>query len=192
MFLRDSDTPEAAAFLKKDRQANGYVMGLERAWAWRPEIAEAFVALRKQLLDGSTLTPREVALVVCATAQARGDSYCALAWGSRLAKLAGARVAAEVLSGQEPAALTAREEALRRWTGQVVTAPSLATPAQVEALRAAGFSEREIFEATALVAFRLAFATVNDALGAPPDAQLSAEAPAEVRAAVTYGRPAAT
>ena len=59
---------------------------------------------------------------------------------------------------------------------------------QLDALRVAGLSEREIFEATVYVAFRVAFSTVNDALGARPDAQLVAAAPPEVRAAVTYGR----
>ena len=48
--------------------------------------------------------------------------------------------------------------------------------------------DREIFEATVFIAFRLAFSTVNDALGAAPDAQLAAAVPEIVRAAVTYGR----
>jgi hypothetical protein len=47
----------------------------------------------------------------------------------------------------------------------------------------------QIFAITAFVALRLAFATVNDALGARPDAQLVAAVPAEVAVAVTYGRP---
>lgn len=38
------------------------------------------------------------------------------------------------------------------------------------------------------VALRLAFSTVNDALGAHPDAELADEAPAAVRDAVTWGR----
>ena len=43
---------------------------------------------------------------------------------------------------------------------------------------------------TAFVALRLAFAAVNDALGAQPDAQLVRSLPPQVREAVTYGRPA--
>ncbi len=189
MFLEDANTPEAAAFLESDRAANGYVMNLERAWAWRPEVAGGFGALRKQLTDGSTLTPREIALLVCASAHALGDSYCSLAWGSRLAALAGPSMAAEILRGRDTPALTPREAALRRWADQVVRDPNGSTAAQVEALRTAGLAEREILEATVFVAFRLAFATVNDALGARPDAQLGAAAPPEVQAAVTYGRP---
>jgi len=56
-------------------------------------------------------------------------------------------------------------------------------------LREVGLGDREIFEATSFIAFRLAFSTVNDALGAAPDKQLVDEAPELVRAAVSYGRP---
>jgi len=51
-------------------------------------------------------------------------------------------------------------------------------------------TDRQIFEATMLIAWRMAFSTVNDALGAQPGAQLAAAAPAPVCAAVSYGRPA--
>jgi alkylhydroperoxidase family enzyme len=76
------------------------------------------------------------------------------------------------------------------WARKVATVPNATTPADVEALREAGLDDGQIFAITAFVALRLAFSTVNDALGAQPDAQLAASLPAEVRAAVTYGRPA--
>ena len=189
MFLKESDVPGAAAFLEKERASMGYLMNLERLWAWRPDAAEAFVGLRKQLMEASSLTMREFAVLVCAGARALGDSYCALAWGTRLAKLADPLLAADVLRGVESAGLTARERALQGWAGQMVQAPSEARAEQVEALRAAGLTEKEIFEASLFVALRLAFSTVNDALGAQPDAQLVADAPPQVKAAVTYGRP---
>ena len=142
--------------------------------------------MRKQLTDGSTSTPREIALLVCVSVRALGD--CSIAWGSNLAALANPSVAAKVLRALDAPGLTTREAALRRWIDQVVAGPNGTGAAQVDALRAAGFSEREVFEATVYVAFRVAFATVNDAFGARPDAQLLAAAPPEVRAAVTYGR----
>ena len=70
--------------------------------------------------------------------------------------------------------------------------PNGATATHVDDLRKAGLSDREIFEATAFIALRLAFSTVNDALGARPDEQLVAAAPPEVRAAVAYGRPSSS
>jgi uncharacterized peroxidase-related enzyme len=188
MFLQEPSTPEAAAYLEKDRVQSGYVMNLERAWAWRPDVAEGFAALRKQLIGGSTLSPREIAVLVCATAGALGDSYCSLAWGARLAKLADAPLAAKVLGGDDASGLSARESALRLWAGQVVEDPNATRCSDVEALRKAGLSDKEILEATAFIALRLAFSTVNDALGASPDAKLVADVPPEVRSAVTYGR----
>ena len=68
--------------------------------------------------------------------------------------------------------------------------PNATTVADVEALRAAGFSDRQVFAITVFVAARLAFSTVNDALGATPDVELAASLPQAVRDAVTYGRPA--
>ena len=49
----------------------------------------------------------------------------------------------------------------------------------------------QIFAITVFAALRLAFSTINDSLGAQPDAELAQSLPPEVREAVTYGRPVA-
>jgi uncharacterized peroxidase-related enzyme len=191
MFLNEPSSVEAHEYLDREKAAMGYVMDLERGWAWRPDVAEAFRALRKQLADGSTLSPSERAVLVCAQARALGDSCCATAWGTRLAELTNATTAADVLRGLDAPALSPREAALRRWADQVVRAPNDVQAADIEVLRSVGLTDGEIFEATAFIAFRLAFSTVNDALGARPDGQLVEAAPSEVRTAITYGRPQA-
>ncbi len=192
MFLQTpAETDATARLYQSDMEQQGFVMNLSRLWAWRPEVCEAFGALRTQLTGNSTLSNRELAVIVCATAASLGDCYCALAWGKKLAGAADASAAAAVLQGVENAGLTARDLALSVWARKVARNPNATTPQDVEALRAAGFSEREIFEATAFVAFRVAFSTINDALGVSPDWQLAAAAPPEVNKAVTYGRAAA-
>jgi len=163
-------------------------MNLSRLWAWRPEISEAFSGLRKLLLANSSLSARERAVLVCATAASVGDSYCALAWGTRLASESDPSTAAAVLRSRDDAPLEARERALAKWARKVACNPNATVTADVEDLRAVGFSDLEIFDATAFIAFRLAFAVVNDALGACPDRELAEAAPAAVRDAVTYGR----
>jgi hypothetical protein len=70
--------------------------------------------------------------------------------------------------------------------------PNSTTEEQVSRLRELGLGDREVFEATAFIALRLAFSTINDALGAAPDQQLAEDAPERVRKAVTYGRPPAS
>ncbi|MEO6629916.1 MAG: hypothetical protein ABIP03_15265 [Aquihabitans sp.] len=63
--------------------------------------------------------------------------------------------------------------------------------ADVRALRDGGFTDPQIFAVTAFLAMRIAFSTVNDALGARPDVELLSNAPLPVEEATTYGRPIA-
>jgi len=182
------ETPETSRLYERDQAQMGFVMNLSRAWAWRPDVCEAFMALRGQLSAQSTLSPRELAVMVCAMAGTLGDAYCSLAWGGKLAQAASGETAAAVLQGRDDDALSPRERALAGWTRQVVDDPNGTSAGDVQSLRDAGLGEREIFEATVFVALRLAFSTVNDALGVLPDAALAGAAPRAVRAAVTYGR----
>lgn len=190
MFLPPPETNDAVERVYQSTQAaQGFVMNLASAWAWRPDVFESFAAVRSQLASSAGLSKRDQAVLVCATASQLRDSYCSLAWGKALAAEAGAAMAAAVLEACDDPALTARDRALAAWARKVVANPNETTPSDVATLRGAGLDDREIFEVTAFVAFRLAFATVNDALGASPDWQLADRAPPEVRCAVTYGRP---
>lgn len=189
MFLQTPPDSEGASRLyQKDIDSRGHVMNLNRAWAWRPDVTEAFLGLRTLLTSGSSLTQRELAVLVCSTASALGDSYCSLAWGKSLAAASDGPTAGAVLRDPDEADLAPRERALAHWARQVVSDPNGTRAQDVESLRAAGLSDKEIFEATVFVSFRLAFSSVNDALGVHPDWQVAQAAPQEVRDAVTYGR----
>lgn len=174
---------------EEDRADDGYVWNVTRLWSWRNDFEHAFVALRTSLVEGSALTDREKAILNTAAAATRRDSYCSLAWGPRLAALTDDETAAATLAGREAPGLTEREGALADWARQVVAAPGETNEADVEQLRSVGLDDQTIFEATAFVALRLAFSTINGALGAAPDRQLANAAPPLIRAAVDYGRP---
>jgi uncharacterized peroxidase-related enzyme len=190
-FLAEPSASAATeAVYAADRESDGYVWNVTRLWGWRPDLYESFATLRSALMDSSALTKRDFAVLVTATAAQRDDSYCSFAWGQKLAALTDDETAAQVIAGEPAPALSEREAALREWARRVVDDPNATTVHEVARLREVGLSEREIFEATAFVAFRLAFSTVNDALGAAPDKQLADAAPALVRSAVTYGRAA--
>lgn len=169
-------------------KSQGFLMNLVRVWAWRPDVFEGFAALRNQLTTNSTLSKRDLAILVSATAAALGDSYCALAWGTTLAKESEPLVAAAVLKGQHTASMTERDRRLAHWARKVARDPNAIASAEVDALRQAGLGDREIVEATMFVAFRVAFSAVNDALGASPDWELLRAAPKQVAEAVTFGR----
>jgi uncharacterized peroxidase-related enzyme len=189
MFIESpAETPEAAAMYRQDITERGYVMNLSRLWAWRPEVARTFTRLRSLLGEQSSLSARERSVLVCATAGTLGDSHCALVWGTSLSSQSSPSTAAAVLGSSEPTALPQREQALAAWARKVVQSPNTTNEEDLASLRRTGLSDQEIFDATVFVAFRLAFSTVNDALGARPDRQLAERAPQAVLHAVTFGR----
>jgi uncharacterized peroxidase-related enzyme len=185
------DEPPASAQVQAmfddDLNEDGYVMNVTRVWAHQPATVSALFELMSQAFKPSQLTFRQRGILVIAAASALGDSYCSLAWSGKLGKAAGTAVAAEVLNGGD-AELTEQEAAMAAWARQVARDPNATTPADVQALRDVGLDDGQIFAITTFVALRLAFSTVNDALGAQPDAQLVGSLPQEVREAVTYGR----
>src|SRR5579862_4130194 len=143
-FLSDAPmSPPVSAVYEENLGSEGYVPNYVRLWCWRPEILEAFAKLRADLLAVSTLSPREVAVMVVATASALGDSYCSLAWGEKLADAADDETAAGVIQGID-AGLSDREAALAAWSREVVRDANATTEAGVDGLRDAGLSEREI------------------------------------------------
>ena len=92
-----SDPPVDAsvtAAYEDDLASDGYINNSTRVWCWRPDVLASFQTLRADLTDGSDLSDREVAVMVAATAAARGDPYCSLAWGARLAELSDEATAA--------------------------------------------------------------------------------------------------
>ena len=182
-----SDNAVEAAY-EEDRSDKGYVWNVTRLWSWRPDIAESFAEIRTNLMQSSTLGDRDFAVLVASTAGALGDSYCSLAWGEKLAKLSDPDTAAAVVTGRDADTLSEREAALAAWARQVVRDPNGTRPEDVDALRRAGLDDREIFEATVFVGFRLGFSSINDALGTAPDRQLADGVPDAVREAVAYGR----
>lgn len=181
-------SPQVQALYDEDLVDGGFVWNVSRLWAHQPATVTSLFELMSQAFRPSGLTFRQRGILVTAAASTLGDSYCSLAWGGKLGKASDAATAAGVLTGED-AGLTDQEKAMAAWARKVARDPNSTTQADVQALRDAGFDDGQIFAITAFVALRLAFSTVNDALGAQPDGELAQSLPPEVREAVTYGRP---
>jgi len=183
-----SPTPEGQRLFDNDVDGVGYVQNVSRLWAYMPAALEAMSDLMDQVTQAGTLTLRQRAVLVTAAASTLGDSYCSLAWGKKLAAELGPEIAASVIRGADDN-LDAQERALAHWARAVASDPNAIEARDVQDLRDAGFDEAQIFAITTFVALRLAFSTVNDALGAAPDARLGETTPAPVFSAVDFGRP---
>jgi uncharacterized peroxidase-related enzyme len=181
-------TAEVQRMFDEDAAELGYVMNVSRLWAYQPATATGLFTLLAQVNSADRLSLRQRSILVTACASAFGDSYCSLAWGSKLAKASDPQTAARVLVGVDDG-LSASERAMAAWARKVALDPNATTAADVQELRDAGFTDSQIFTITVFVALRLAFSTVNDALGLRPDSALRSTAPAMLRDAVTFGRP---
>jgi hypothetical protein len=166
-------TADSRRSFDEDVAELGYVMNVSRLWAYQPAALTGLFDLVRQVLSVAPLSVRQRSILVAACASAFGDSYCSLVWGGRLAEQSDAGTAARVLLG----------------VGEVARDPNGTGPGDVQQLRDAGFADSQIFAITVFVALRLAFSTINDALGLRPDAGLRSTAPGPVREAVTFGRP---
>jgi len=192
-FVAEPDrlSEAARAAYDEDRAELGYVMNATRLWAHDADSLDDIFAVLGRLTERAGLTDRDRGLLIAATASTLGDSVCSFAWGSRLAEVASPELSAAVLEGRDDG-LDERERALVGWARRVARDPNAVTEDDVERLRDVGYDDGQIHAVTTFVALRLAFSTVNDALGAQPDRQLVEQAPAAVRSAVAYGRPVAT
>jgi uncharacterized peroxidase-related enzyme len=190
-FLHEPATSaEVRALYDEDLADGDYVWNVSRLWAHQPGTVQHLFELMSEAFKPSGLSFRQRGILVAAAASALGDSYCSLAWGGKLGKASNAALAAGVLTASD-AGLTDQEKAMAAWARKVARDPNATTPADIQALRDAGLDDGQIFAITAFVALRLAFSTINDSLGAQPDAELAQSLPPEVREAVTYGRPVA-
>ncbi|TIC87612.1 hypothetical protein E8D34_07940 [Nocardioides sp. GY 10113] len=191
-FLADPEPTAAVRELYAAEEAGqGYVAHLTRLWAHSPEALHLLGQLLGLAGHRGGLDGRERTLLVTAAAAASGNSYCSLAFGSRLAAASTEREAAAVIAGGTPTT-SATDAALVAWARRVAVDPRATTEADLAALREVGCDDGQVFAITLYVALRLAFATVNDALGAAPDAELAERVPPAVLAAVDFGRPPAT
>jgi uncharacterized peroxidase-related enzyme len=188
-FLAE-EAPDADAqrLFDEDVEEDGYVMNVTRLWAYQPTTLTRLFDLMGETYANDHLSFRQRGILVTACASTLGDAYCSIAWGTKLANKSDAETAAGVLTGDDTR-LSPAEQAMAQWARKVAHDPNHTSLADVQALRDCGFSDREIFAMTAYVALRIAFSTINDALGARPDSAFRTSAPGPVLAAVTYGRP---
>jgi len=134
---------------------------------------------------------RRYELATIGAARALSSSYCLLAHREALLDDGfdpGALT--EIAETGSAAALSGADRAVLAFAAKVATEASAITREDVEALRAEGLSDREIFEVAATAAARCFFSKLLDAMGAQPDAGFRA-LPGDLRTALTPGRPIA-
>ena len=188
--IPDDEAQGAAAQMYETARADvGYVPNYMRVFAHRPDVYEAWDALKTTI--ACSMDPRRYELATFAAARRLRSSYCALGHGKILAeRFLGGPTVRELAVDHRAAGLDETEVAIMDLAEKVAADAASITAADVQRLRDAGLTDEEIFAVVAAAAVRCFFSKTLDALGAEPDAKYAGLDP-ELRDALTVGRPIA-
>lgn len=176
-------TGQLAELYEADRKRLGYVANYTRAFSHRPEVYAAWSALGAAIKANMNL--RHYELATLAAARALRSSYCCLAHGKVLLQFFDAPELIRLMDGE--ADLSPAERALMAFAEKVTLHAYAVTQADIDVLKAHGFTDADILDIALAASARNFFSRVLDAVGTLPDAAYGDMAP-ELLKALTVGR----
>jgi uncharacterized peroxidase-related enzyme len=186
--LRDEEVTGAVAeAYEADLAKDGYVSNVSKAFSHRPEVYDAWVALRTAVTKD--MDARRYELVTVAAARRVRSSYCMLAHGEVLvSKFYDAERVREIALDHHAAGLDEVDVAVMDLADTVSADAASVTQEDIDRLRGLGLSDAEIFDVVAAAAMRSFFTKIVDGLGFQPDATY-AQLEESLRTALVVGRP---
>ncbi len=181
---RDADGPVEAMY-RRQQSAWGYVPNYATVFCYRPEAMVRWGQLLAEIRR--PMDARRFELVTFAAAHELRHSACTLAHGRRLQEWFGDDDIAALAAERSVEGLDDAERAMLRFARQVARDAASVTQSDVDALRAAGLSDAEVFDVAAVAAARAFFTKLLDALGVVPDAPFL-ELPPKLRQLLGVGR----
>jgi len=144
-----------AAYFAKCDEKLGFVPNVLKAYAFDMPKLSAFVAMYNDLmLAPSGLSKLEREMIAVAVSAHNRCYYCLVAHGAAVRQLSGDSVLGELMAMNYRAArLSPRERAMLDFAVKVTAEPWLVEEADREALRRAGFSDRDIWDIAAVAGF---------------------------------------
>jgi uncharacterized peroxidase-related enzyme len=182
-------TGEVREMYERQQGAWGYVPNYAKSFSHRPEVMARWGRLLAELQR--PWDKRRLEMITFAAAHELRHSSCSLAHGNMLRPFfSGDEIRA--IAEQRPIdSVTAAEQEMMRFSRQVARDASTVEAADVERLRAHGFSDAEVFDIAAVAAGRAFFTKVLDAVGSMPDSGFKS-IDEDLRVSLTVGRPIST
>ena len=132
----------------------GFVPNLFRVLAWRPDELRLFMAYHDALMDKETgLTKAEREMIVVATSASNQCLYCCVSHGAFLRiRSKDARLGDQLTANYREADIDARQRAMLDYAVRLAERPWTVTDAHVDALRAHGFDDDQLWDIGAITA----------------------------------------
>jgi uncharacterized peroxidase-related enzyme len=166
----------------------GFVMEAMQCLTARPDLLPAYMEFYKKIMDGFTLTMREWRLITLVAAKHIPSTYCSHVYSKQLLEHLGSKEA--VLAVQRDfrnAGLPAKDVEMLAYAEKVTNDAKSITQADIDRLRAAGFSDPQISDIALCASFRNFVSRFFDAMGAGTEAAFL-DADEGFRKAMTVGR----
>ena len=148
-------SPAMQAYFQKCQEKLGFVPNVLKAYAFDMAKLEAFVAMYNDLMLGpSGLSKLEREMIAVAVSSHNHCYYCLVAHGAAVRVLSGDPPLGEQMAMNYRAArLSLRQQAMLDFAVKLTEEPWKIGDADREGLRRAGFSERDIFDISAVAGF---------------------------------------
>jgi uncharacterized peroxidase-related enzyme len=148
-------SPDMAAYFAKCEEKLGFVPNVLKAYAFDMAKLAAFVAMYNDLmLAPSGLSKLEREMIAVAVSAQNRCYYCLVAHGAGVRQLSGDPALSELVAMNFRAArLSRRERAMLDFAVKLTAEPWLVEDEDREALRRAGFGERDIWDIAAVAGF---------------------------------------
>ena len=147
--------PDNAAYFAKCEEKLGFVPNVLCTYAFDNAKLRAFILMADDLMLGdSGLTKAEREMIAVAVSSVNHCHYCLTSHGAALRQRAGDPVLGELIAQNWRAAgLEPRHEAMLDFCVKLTEAPDKIREADREALRRAGFSDRDVWDIAAVASF---------------------------------------
>jgi uncharacterized peroxidase-related enzyme len=146
---------EMTAYFSKCQDKLGMVPNVLKAYAFNNEKLEAFVAFYNDLmLAGSSLSKLERELIAVAVSSVNKCYYCLTAHGAAVRQLSGDPVLGEqMVMNYRVADLEPKQRAMLDFATLITEDPASIVEADRQKLRDAGFTDRDIWDISAVASF---------------------------------------
>jgi len=148
-------TPAMQAYFQKCQDKLGFIPNVLAAYAFDMTKLEAFVAMYNDLMLGpSGLSKLEREMIAVAVSSQNRCYYCLTAHGAAVRQYSGQPLLGEqMVMNYRAARLDKRQRAMLDFSVKLTAEPWAVEDADREALRRAGFSDRDIWDIAAVVGF---------------------------------------
>lgn len=174
MFLKTIAETEAtgriAEIYAKQKAQMGFVMATARCMTTRSDLLPVYMDFVAKIRGGFSLGERGWKLITFIVAKHVPSTYCSMVYGQQLIADLGSKE--KVLAVQRDfrnAGLSQKDVAMLGYAEKIATDASKITQADVDRVRAAGFTDHEICDIALCAAFRCFISRFFDATGAGPE-----------------------